>query len=455
MLRSLQPGRQGRRGDGGPVPSSVASGVAGVASGVGGGGVRRGGGGVRRGRRWRPAWRRCRRAPPPRVRRRPVRRGGDPRAGRPRPPSPRRAGGAPPAGARGAPRTAQPRRQLVAPPVGPGRGVLGGIDRGGLGEHPGDLRIERVGLAVRVHGGRGGDLGAVERDEAQTAQARRGAQAQDLPEERRERRLVARPEARDGRVVGRGVGADDAVRDVPPAARLDAPRRALAGGVGVQQEGHHERRVIGRGAPAVEPVAGAQVGEVELVHGVDDHPGEVVRRQPVAQRGRHQVLLVPFHRVEVLAHRSLRAPLVRYGNRSQQGRPRGRFVRHPLRLNPERAGRVRARPRWVPVARHGSVGPDVGRRSEYRGGTGRSVVEQAGRGRSLFSCAEDCRDTGRAAGVRGHGAGHGTGHAGPDIISAHVGATRSEHYDTSRAAVVAVAAGRSSGQARARGRGRA
>jgi hypothetical protein len=42
--------------------------------------------------------------------------------------------------------------------------------------------------------------------------------------------------------------------------------------------------------------------QVELGDDIDDEPGEIVLRQPVAERRRHQVLLVPLDRPEVVAH---------------------------------------------------------------------------------------------------------------------------------------------------------
>jgi hypothetical protein len=103
-------------------------------------------------------------------------------------------------------------------------------------------------------------------------------------------------------VVGDLVGADHPVCHVDPAALLDPSARTLAGGVGVQQEGRHERGIERRRAPAVGPVVGPDRVEVKLVDDIEDEPGEVVARQPVADRDRHQVLLITLDRPEVVAH---------------------------------------------------------------------------------------------------------------------------------------------------------
>ena len=93
--------------------------------------------------------------------------------------------------------------------------------------------------------------------------------------------LVTGTEARDRRVVGDAVCADDANGDVFYAAALDLARRALADRVGVEQERDHHPRVEGGAAPAVRAIGRVERPEFHRGDGVEHVPGEVV---PGAER---------------------------------------------------------------------------------------------------------------------------------------------------------------------------
>jgi hypothetical protein len=117
-------------------------------------------------------------------------------------------------------RGAQPFGQLVTALLAEQR-ILGRVNPSGLLEDlPGDLLIVAGGVMRR----RRGDLGAVNRDHADLDQAAARTQRQHLAEQAGDRGLVANAEARNGRVIGRLVGRDDAEGDVVAAAPLDAAR---------------------------------------------------------------------------------------------------------------------------------------------------------------------------------------------------------------------------------------
>src|SRR5271170_3458484 len=65
--------------------------------------------------------------------------------------------------------------------------------------------------------------------------------------------------------------------------------------------GHH-RRVIRCATPAVLAISRVEGCEVDVLDRVDHEPREVVLRQPLAQRGRHQKQLLTITFDEVLSH---------------------------------------------------------------------------------------------------------------------------------------------------------
>ena len=180
--------------------------------------------------------------------------------------------------------------------------ILGGVGLGRFGKDRCDLGIERRSRPVGVHRGVGGELGPVERDEPERAQTSPRTEPEDLAEQVGERRLVLGAEASDRGMVGPLVRRDDPVGDVALAQAFDPSARALPGRIGVQEQRHHQRRVVGGCAPAVITVARVDRGEVDLLDHVENEPRQVVRRQPVPQRRWHQVLLIALDGPEVLAH---------------------------------------------------------------------------------------------------------------------------------------------------------
>jgi hypothetical protein len=113
---------------------------------------------------------------------------------------------------------------------------------------------------------------------------------------------VANSEARDGHVIGGAVAGKDPEGDVLGAAPLDLTGGAHADGVGVQQHRQQHPGHIGGPAVPVGPVGLEEWAQVELVDHVQDEPGQVVGRQPVADIGWEQEGLVAVAGKEVVGH---------------------------------------------------------------------------------------------------------------------------------------------------------
>jgi hypothetical protein len=133
---------------------------------------------------------------------------------------------------------------------------------------------------------RRGDLGAVDGDNPDLHEPRPCAQLEHPAEQLGDRLLVAGPEARDSRVIGRLVGGDHAERDIVATAPLDPPRRPLPGRVRVHEQRDHHLRVVGRRAPAIAAIGRIERLEIELRHALEHEPRQVVLRQPLPQRRR-------------------------------------------------------------------------------------------------------------------------------------------------------------------------
>ena len=189
-------------------------------------------------------------------------------------------------------------RQLIAAPLAVAL-VFCAIDGIGLGQN---LRRDLLIAARRIPRRVGMDLRPVDRDHPDLDQPGLRAQRQHLPEQVRERVLVTDPEARDRRVIGDPVGGNHPERDVVLAVALDPPRRALPDRVGVQQQRHHHRRLVRRATPPVSAIGAIKRGQIELAHGIDHTPRQVILRQPLTQARRQQQHLLAITRQEVLRH---------------------------------------------------------------------------------------------------------------------------------------------------------
>ena len=96
--------------------------------------------------------------------------------------------------------------------------------------------------------------------------------------------------------------ADHPERHVLGQSPLDPAAGPLTDAVGVDQHGQHHRRVIRCAAPAIGPIPGVEPGQVELGDHIQHEPRQVILRQPVRHRRRHQHQLLAISSHEVVAH---------------------------------------------------------------------------------------------------------------------------------------------------------
>jgi hypothetical protein len=73
-------------------------------------------------------------------------------------------------------------------------------------------------------------------------------------------------------------------------------------GASVQQQRHHQRRLIRRPTMAIGAVVGVERAQVQLLDRAQDAPHEVILRDPIQQRRRQQRRLLAVARDEVLRH---------------------------------------------------------------------------------------------------------------------------------------------------------
>jgi hypothetical protein len=130
-------------------------------------------------------------------------------------------------------------------------------------------------------GGVAGQLGAVQGDGADPDHAS-GAQLERRHQEPGEGLLVAGAEPRDDHVVG---GRQHPEGDVLGQAPFDLPGGAHPDRICVEEHAEEERWVVGGVVVPVGPVRPVEECEVKLVDDVQDEPGQVVGREPIAQVG--------------------------------------------------------------------------------------------------------------------------------------------------------------------------
>jgi hypothetical protein len=86
------------------------------------------------------------------------------------------------------------------------------------------------------------------------------------------------------------------------AAAFDLAGGADAGAVGVHQHAQQHLGVVGSPAVPVGPIGGQEWAQVQLVDHVEDEPGQMVGRQPVAHVRGQQKCLVTGAGKEVEGH---------------------------------------------------------------------------------------------------------------------------------------------------------
>ena len=213
--------------------------------------------------------------------------------------------------------------RLVTASVFARRRILGLIDRFGLcqqgpdllGENPFHL-TRRVAhhLACRravSHPRR------VQHDPSQPHYARHLAQRQRFHEQVPERRRVPLTKSGDRPIVRRHPIRQPPKGHIIDTFAFDHPRRAHPGGIGVQQDSHHQPWIMGRRG-AFRVVRGPDGNEIHmLVDQFGDQPGRVLGRQPVIQRWRRRSLtgdqhaeVLPATRLRTTHHRAHRSPIM-------------------------------------------------------------------------------------------------------------------------------------------------
>lgn len=197
-------------------------------------------------------------------------------------------------------------RQVDVFAVGAQLGVLGRVDRFGVVEQGSDRGLERGDLGLDlfllghqpwvahrlVPGGVGRKLRAVEGHPAHPDHAQALGQPQRLHEQTREGVEVSAAEPGHRPEVRNLPGGQEPKRHIVDALALDRPRRTHPGGVAVDQQPHHQPRLVRR-KPAHLTVVGVDRRQVEhLVDQLRHEPGQMPLRQPLVQRRRHQQQLV-------------------------------------------------------------------------------------------------------------------------------------------------------------------
>jgi hypothetical protein len=147
--------------------------------------------------------------------------------------------------------------------------ILGLVGRPDLRD---DLARDLLELVVDLRAGVARDPGGVDRHHPRLHRPRLRAELQHLGEQLSQRALVATDEPRNRRVIGNQIAGDHAVGHVLATATLDRPRRTHPGRERIQDQRHHQRRLIRRPAMTVGPISGTERVEVHVRDRVDHKP---------------------------------------------------------------------------------------------------------------------------------------------------------------------------------------
>jgi len=182
------------------------------------------------------------------------------------------------------------------------RGVLGLVGPVRLGQHARDLLVEPALAAVGVDGRVGPDLGSVDRDGAEPAQACSRGNHQHLREQAAERLLRLGAEPGDRGVVRAVLSGQDPERHIGAAHPLDLPRGPHALAVGIDQQPKQHPRVVPRRASPTTAPGPLQRGRIEFLDGLQHEPHQMIRRQPFAHVHWQQHRLITKHETIRLGH---------------------------------------------------------------------------------------------------------------------------------------------------------
>jgi hypothetical protein len=135
-----------------------------------------------------------------------------------------------------------------------------------------------------------------------TDQPRPRAQTENLPEHPRQRVLVRHPKPSDPRMIRQTAHRDHPKRNVFGTTTLDPATGTLTHAIRVDKQRHHHRRLIRRSATTVTAIHRHERRQVKLRDHVQHEPRQVIRRQPLDQRRRHQQQLIAISNHEVVNH---------------------------------------------------------------------------------------------------------------------------------------------------------
>ena len=153
------------------------------------------------------------------------------------------------------------------------------------------------------------DLRPIDRDHPDRHQARLPTQTKDLVKQPGDLRFMAAAELRDRGVVRAAHPRDHLERHVLPTRPLDPPRGPNPTRVRIEQQRHHHRRIERRAPRRAQPIPLSETAEVHLIHSTEHRPDQMILRQPLDQRRRHQQQLTTVNPSEFSSHaRSLLNP---------------------------------------------------------------------------------------------------------------------------------------------------
>ncbi len=201
-------------------------------------------------------------------------------------------------------------RQLIAAPARPVKRVFCIIDSLGLSQQPhyfrlqGLLRCLKVPVAQRFALGRVGfDLRAVNGHMTQLYQARPLAQLQHLHEQLTQLGQVPLAKIGNAVVIGMLIAAQDSERHVIIGGLFQLPRRHPARAVTVNQQLHHQRRVVRRATSTVAFLVLVQdPRKIQRLDHIADVQRQMIVAQPLAQVWRQQQLLIHIISTKRFAH---------------------------------------------------------------------------------------------------------------------------------------------------------
>ena len=157
--------------------------------------------------------------------------------------------------------------------------------------------------AVLIHRRVRLDLRPIDRDHPDRHQPRLTAQPEHVIKQLRDLALVPAAELRDRRVIRRAHPGDHLERHVLPTRPLDPPRGPVPARIRVHQEAPPSTAgSYGGTTRPPQPIRLRETVKVHLLDRPQDRPHQVILRQPLHQRRRHQQQLTAITTNEISSH---------------------------------------------------------------------------------------------------------------------------------------------------------